>query len=1048
MKRSLSLILSLSLCLSAFAKLPTDWEKKVSENYFDLDRTDGKTYSDQFKAVLGDEIKFHQNERIPLVFDPETNDRLFNAADESEVESYYENTVVQNSRFEELVVEFEFARNQTMISKTRWGVAKFAGDIVLDFAATAGIASANPVGIFLGYGAKYAGKMALSSFVGGIHKKNQLDDEKFLNKHLSLLVKDHPGIMDGEYESEEDILLSFNLHERVNNLVAKHNLTPGQRLAAQTNLNELFKKKFVKIEEGLYTFKTEVRDEIANVKGDINELGKAVARNRVYAEKFADMTQQRFSMVAQNQENFHRALGVMQGNINQNRELISRNESAIRGNRHVIIQHETSIKFMQDVMYSKLSASQKWALYEQGQYGTGWDKNDPKIQMLQSQANLESSVGEALDVINMGVEIASALGIELTEDTQNVIKYANAAFGSTMAFLSGNPMGAAMGVMKLFGGKKQSAAAQMHKQVMQALGVLSQKLDAVLANQKIIIENQRAIREMLIQLSKQVEFHAEQTQAALAVIRDEVRYNREAIDDINSDGFMKCHIFHKDLSAYLNVPENLDFQAASEAYGNAGIYRRLKKMSPYKRRMKHFAKANQFFSDCSGDFERVLSDIDLGEGEHAEAHSFFQLKQFSAEGNQIGDYIQLRYNKILNYFLSGIDKITTDSLNRREVLIAAMSPISRTLDADSIYETASKFSDQIEVYNRKDFGIDELYFYRIGKKFSPSRLEKLLRDPLNVERLKLSTEMVVDTHVYFSLLDPEDSTKLINIDSLLTGDISPTQSRGRRWLDLLQKHIHIALGQQNILSGTPLLPILYKDFESGDEARIRSALEILDLSSDIKNNFFKYYVVKKLKEKDAEASPYRYHRLKRVVIPHRANRSLKRLLNDEERVSYECIGNEVVTSAEEVAAHTDLSEALTDKSCSLKYQNSDDSIVVEAVRCNDSPLKELASTVELKKFKEINEKACFMNFKINDEVTRSFKLPRALEVSIHEDMELFDGFASHGPNIRSLLSFKRRLEMELLGYQSEDVILFNDMDTADVRVMDYRAMLFRAIGEN
>lgn len=1047
MKTCLITILALSLGSSLFAKLPEDWEAKVQEGYFNPYSPTAEDQSDQFKMILGQEIRFHQNERIPMVFDPETNDRLFHAADESELDSYYENTIVQNARFEELVVNFEFARNKTMISKTRWGVAKFAGDIVLDVAATAGIASANPVGMFLGYGAKYVGKHVLGEFVAGIHKKNQLDDEKLLNKHLSLLVNDHPGIMEGEFQSADDILLSFNLHERVNDLVDRHDLTPGQRLAAQTNLNDLFIKKFVSIEQGVFKFKKEMRDTIANVQGDINTLGAAVARNRVYAEKFADMTQRRFSIVEANQKRFHNALGTMQTHISENRELIVSNASAIRGNRQVIIQHEMSIKFMQDAMYSKLSPSQRWALYEQGQYGTGWDPNDPKVAMLEAQATLESTVGDALDVINVGAEIAMALGVELTEDTQTALRYANAAFGSAMAFMSGNPLGAAMSIVKVFGGKKQSAAAQMHKQIMRALGVINQKLDAVLANQKIIIQNQQAIQEMLVQLSKQVEFHAGKTQEALAVIRDEVRYNREAIDDINSDAFAKCDLFHEDLADYLNVPEGLDDEIAPDIFGSMRVYRRLKKSSPYVRRQFHFARVNQFFDDCSGNFERVLSDIAQEDGEHAEAHSFFQLKQFSSGNNNVGDYIQKRYNKVVGYFLDGIDNIVTDKLNRKEVLIAAMSPVSRTLDADAIYETASELSEKKEEYNRNEYTVDNLYFYRIGSKFTPDRLEKLLREPLNVERLKLSTKMVIDTHVYFSLLNPDDTSKLLDIEELLAGRPAPTHARGRNWLNLLQKHVHIALGQQNILSGTPLLPILFKDFESEDVERNKKALEILDLSETIKSNFFKYYVVKKMKETNNSVVPHRYHTLKRVNISHRANRRLRKHLSNDERISYECIGKEIITSAKEVSKYDDLTKLLKDKSCTMKYSINDDVAVVEGVRCNDSETVAVSTPVELKKYRVVNEQACYMNFKIDDSSKRSFKMPRVLEVSIHEDMEKFDGFASHSANIRNLLSMKQRIEMELLGYKTEDAI-YNDDNNPDVRVMDYRAMLFRAVGEN
>ena len=46
---------------------------------------------------------------------------------------------------------------------------------------------------------------------------------------------------------------------------------------------------------------------------------------------------------------------------------------------------------------------------------------------------------------------------------------------------------------------------------------------------------------------------------------------------------------------------------------------------------------------------------------------------------------------------------------------------------------------------------------------------------------------------------------------------------------------------------------------------------------------------------------------------------------------------------------------------------------------------------------------------------------------------------------KSLMAAKRKLEDELIGYQAEDAILHLNMNnTGEVRLYDYRAMMFKA----
>ena len=256
--------------------------------------------------------------------------------------------------------------------------------------------------------------------------------------------------------------------------------------------------------------------DVAKLKDDFTEFTVEVNASNGRIEKALVEHEKQLGELTEGMAKLDDAVGELDGKVDK----LGRNQDLIA-----------------DFMFSGLGPAEKVRALKQGLIDnrivcpSGALDCDPekiKASMIiryQAEADVKESVskaGEVLKGINDIQNIANNLGIPLGHDGQKAINLASAALKGYANFMSGDYLGALSSITSIFGRKPKDPDAERFKIMMaflqQQFEQVNRKLDAILENQKTILDAITAVSKQLADVYVQLDGRLEQAEYGQQVI--------------------------------------------------------------------------------------------------------------------------------------------------------------------------------------------------------------------------------------------------------------------------------------------------------------------------------------------------------------------------------------------------------------------------------------------------------------------------------------------------------------------------------------------------
>lgn len=543
---------------------------------------------------------------------------------------------------------------------------------------------------------------------------------------------------------------------------------------------------------------------LKTVEGTLKEQGQQIVNLKREFDGLADIVQEKFDKFQQNQIEIRDDLNILSGKVHENTKKIDENSKSIN-------QNKKDILFLKDFMYGQMSPRQKLLALRNGQYGANFSSEKKKL--LKAQLKFNANVGDFLNGANQVMGIAQNLGIKIPKFASDSLKIGQVAFNAISKLMSPSPdfLGAALSISGLFT-KRTDPAAARHKQVMQALGVINQKLDVVLENQVSMLKNQQAmmqnqvnILKTLDAISKQISESSQLLYDKIELTRWDIQVNRRTIKEELSEPLASCSYFLSTLN------ENMTSVDAS----------------PYEIRKNHFEANSEEYQNCS--MVTVIMNRIRKEGDFSMLFNK-ALEDNSDDASQM-PYIQKFHYKIFDNFL----KIAGRE-NYKKAILLAMAPLGKSTDVHNTYVKISKQEEK----DVNGFFNDRYWRYQNGF----LDLENIIRNPLSYQATLEVNEIINQVFFYKDIIK---YGRFPTFEDLVKSKGLGKSSFGFKILENLKLLIDMSIAQVNLLNGQMIIPYLYKSLI--ENKNINEIREILKLSPLIRINFLNYMVIKNIERK-------------------------------------------------------------------------------------------------------------------------------------------------------------------------------------------------------
>lgn len=452
---------------------------------------------------------------------------------------------------------------------------------------------------------------------------------------------------------------------------------------------------------------------------------------------------------------------------------------------------EKGIEFIQEQMFGKMTPTEQIAALKSGIFpNMSVDERtelNAKIQIVQRREDLSKSVSNFLDGASQMILIANNLGVsgEIVNKVKDVVTVGNQAFSAFTAFSSGNYLACAGVISGMFGKGGRDIAGERHKQVINAINkvydkvvVIENKIDILYKEIIEIKETQKIIYKAIEELSNKIQQNFIHVFEELEKIRKDIFYNRRIINAKYEQEYQACQNLLKNPSSKKNI-----IDTAQNMYPN------------YVAITELFRDFLPSFKDC----DSRMRATELNDS----FHPVLLIETYlSTPESDIEKYLTNVYSPAFDLLKSNLNlpMIEVDQNLRNftfeERVSSLMSPVN----------TVSKLEKKIP------------YVTSVQQHFLP--FEKVMKDMLAPEIVASHCEYILNVHFYYPFLTPTN-------DSLLPYNLVITQDIRKAGYYALLKALSvtdIAIAQQSMLSGDALLPVLYivygKQFKSPSIADI------------------------------------------------------------------------------------------------------------------------------------------------------------------------------------------------------------------------------------
>jgi len=490
-------------------------------------------------------------------------------------------------------------------------------------------------------------------------------------------------------------------------------------------------------------------------------------------------------------------------NINSSIDIIETNVTKLRNDVNL---NTKDISLLKEFMFNNLDVDQQIIAIEQGMRGNP-DSSENKKLRLQLEAfiarkklseEITNYVNGAQSIMNIANNIGDELGInpEFLKRANDLVNTGATLTNAYLAFSSGNMLGAVSQASNLFGGNSDPAS-NRHAQIMKRLDIIDKKLDHVIENQKLLLENQQKMINLQIDtlkaislLSKDIDSKFQKIMEKLDFIHADIIYNREVMLNFAFRDIENLEIFVR----------KYEQKKYKIQYGRLAVY---------ADRVQHWRNYSFAFLGA----RQVL------------------LQQLNP--NKIGDFIKLE-----SYSKKGDFKEINQTLKTFEVFV---SFIVRYTSQDKIITSGLLASKSIlDIENKQEI---------LASK-TPDYFFNALKNMVSIFHLEVITELLVKTHDYYRLINYSKDSELLSLDKIY--DNNTIVETGIDLLNDLEKIINIAIIQENILSGDIMLQILYDNLieeikkDTTKSIKYDSIINILHSKELFKKNFTKYLLKSEL----------------------------------------------------------------------------------------------------------------------------------------------------------------------------------------------------------
>ncbi|MFY7671613.1 hypothetical protein ACOSP6_11065 [Tenacibaculum sp. MEBiC06402] len=670
-------------------------------------------------------------------------------------------------------------------------------------------AKSTGVGYLLTNGIKKGMDILLDQTIELYDEQSKIETEKIIGKHLQILRdKDNVKFEEISGMSQEDAFkLLFQSDKGIFDNSIKY-IEDEDKPNMIFHMAKLMESRFTKALV-LNELADRAQDaEIENLKESVGKL-QTLGRALVHFQKENEI---KISKISKNLFALKENVKELRNDVNINKEDIS---------------------ILKDFMFNNLDVEQQIKAIESGMRG---DPNKPENKKLKLQLKafkakedlskeINSYVNGAQTIMNIANNIGEKLGIdsEFLKSANELVNAGSVVANAYLNYTSGNVLGAVSQISGLFGSKKD-VAAQRHEQIMKRLEIIDTKLNHVLDNQQLIMENQQKIINLQIdtiktlgRLAEDIDEKYSQQMQKLDYIHRDIIYNREVLMD-NA---------YKDLG---------NFEQFVYYYDN---FKQVDgKLVNNKDRIKLWFDYGWIFKAAYDDLLHFLNSRRI--------RTYLKLETYVTRG----EFTKLNLTlKAFESFLYFINKFHSDKIDQ--------------ITNSALLATASL----------KDLNIKK-------SNLNPNRNNiyrwSAVSSLISIHHLEAVSELVMRTQDFFIL--QKTDRKLYTWDELYNLEIY--SSIGLNILIEIEHLFNLAIIQENILTGDIMLELTYKTlYESFSEDPATSekydgVIELLK-NEIFRKNFVKYMLDKELHKSNTNQLQYNFA----LAITDLENNLLRRMFN-------------------------------------------------------------------------------------------------------------------------------------------------------------------------
>ncbi len=494
-----------------------------------------------------------------------------------------------------------------------------------------------------------------------------------------------------------------------------------------------------------------------------------------------------------------KALWQTQQNLTQRMVRLENNVSEIQTGLSDLSQrtdkNESDIRYLQDALFSKMNPKEQLEALQNGFLATmpkeERDKLEEQVRLAEKRQEIIDDMNGYINTGGQLYNIASNLGVSgpFMDNAKTAIEVGQIAVEAFVNFSTGNYLGAISAVSNVLGiGRKgPDPAAERHQEIMNKLGELlagqkrmDKKLDVIIETQKTIIQNQKAIFEAIVELSKQVQSQYESLMQRLDEIQTDVLRNREVILDGVVGDVKFCREIVKDAVSDHFDPNTMRFASI-------------------KLQQENFFNNREKYNPCIDTLFKVMAGLGDSDAPFM-AYNWF-LKNYQGDSvlkgrNQIEAFNDQVWNPAWNLYTSLVKTIDANTL------IPLTNPVTTVSGILARRDAITKLKSSLTYPSR--------WTEELSAGAAP--LGKLLGSYYSPEAIQYYSAHALRFYPYLDLRSP-NKQRLKTIDELKkTSATANKASDAKTMLRVTASRLDLAIAQQSLLAGDALLPLMYDHF--------------------------------------------------------------------------------------------------------------------------------------------------------------------------------------------------------------------------------------------